>query len=57
MTEELQEVNGTPGFDGMGRRGEGAVTGRGEGNCTLAQPESGEVPYGYAGLQAAPRGD
>jgi hypothetical protein len=30
------------------------MTGRGEGYCTLALPESGQAPYGYAGLQATP---
>ena len=43
-----------PGFDGTGPRGEGPLTGRGEGYCTLAFPESGDAPYGYAGLQGRP---
>ena len=43
-----------PGFDGTGPRGEGPLTGRGEGYCTVAFPESGGAPYGYAGLQGRP---
>jgi hypothetical protein len=40
-----------PGFDGTGPRGEGPMTGRGAGYCALVLPESGQAPYGYAGLQ------
>ena len=40
-----------PGFDGTGPRGQGPMTGRGEGYCALVLPESGQAPYGYAGLQ------
>jgi hypothetical protein len=43
-----------PGFDGTGPRGQGPMTGRGEGYCALVLPESGEAPYGYAGLQGTP---
>jgi len=43
-----------PGFDGTGPRGQGPMTGRGEGHCALVLPESGQAPYGYAGLQGTP---
>jgi hypothetical protein len=44
-----------PGFDGTGPRGEGPMTGRGEGYCALVLPsEAGSAPYGYAGLQGNP---
>jgi hypothetical protein len=45
-----------PGFDGTGPRGEGPMTGRGEGYCALVLPSSEEegAPYGYAGLQGTP---
>ena len=43
-----------PGFDGTGPRGLGPMTGRGEGYCAIKIPESGEPPYGYAGLQGTP---
>jgi hypothetical protein len=43
-----------PGFDGTGPRGQGPMTGRGEGYCALRIPESGQTPYGYAGLQGTP---
>jgi hypothetical protein len=45
-----------PGFDGTGPRGQGPMTGRGEGHCVLVlpSPEMGKVPYGYAGLQGTP---
>jgi hypothetical protein len=43
-----------PGFDGTGPRGQGPMTGRGEGYCALALPEPGRAPYGYAGLQGNP---
>jgi hypothetical protein len=43
-----------PGFDGTGPRGQGPMTGRGEGYCALVLPESGQAPYGYAGLQGMP---
>ncbi|MBN1876158.1 MAG: DUF5320 domain-containing protein [Anaerolineae bacterium] len=42
-----------PGFDGTGPRGEGPFTGRGEGYCVIAQPETNR-PYGYTGLQGTP---
>lgn len=43
-----------PRFDGTGPQGIGPMTGRGEGYCALAIPESGQAPYGYAGLQGTP---
>jgi hypothetical protein len=45
-----------PGFDGMGPRGQGPMTGRGEGYCALVLPSpvEGSAPYGYAGLQGTP---
>jgi len=45
-----------PGFDGTGPRGQGPMTGRGEGYCALVlpSPEEKSAPYGYAGLQGAP---
>jgi len=43
-----------PRFDGTGPRGQGPMTGRGEGYCALAYPRSGAPPYGYAGLQGTP---
>jgi len=43
-----------PAFDGTGPRGQGPMTGRGEGYCAVALPQRGQVPYGYAGLQGTP---
>jgi hypothetical protein len=45
-----------PRFDGTGPRGQGPMTGRGEGYCALVLPSSDEegAPYGYAGLQGTP---
>ena len=44
-----------PRFDGTGPRGDGPMTGRGEGHCALVLPsEEGRAPYGYAGLQGRP---
>lgn len=45
-----------PRFDGTGPRGEGPMTGRGEGYCALELPSPEEKggPYGYAGLQGIP---
>jgi hypothetical protein len=44
-----------PGFDGTGPRGEGPMTGRGEGHCALVLPSGkDEAPYGYAGAQGTP---
>ena len=43
-----------PGFDGTGPRGQGPITGRGEGYCSVKIPDSARVPYGYAGLQGTP---
>jgi hypothetical protein len=43
-----------PGFDGTGPRGQGPMTGRGEGYCAVRLPDSGEPPYGYAGVQGTP---
>jgi hypothetical protein len=43
-----------PRFDGTGPQGEGPMTGRSEGYCAVKMPESGQAPYGYAGLQGTP---
>jgi len=45
-----------PGFDGTGPRGEGPMTGRGQGHCVLVLPGPGnqDVVYGYAGQQGTP---
>ena len=43
-----------PGYDGAGPQGQGPMTGRGEGHCAIKTPESGEAPYGYAGVQGTP---
>jgi hypothetical protein len=43
-----------PGFDGTGPRGQGPMTGRGGGYCAVKLPDSGELPYGYAGVQGTP---
>ena len=44
-----------PRFDGTGPRGEGPMTGRGEGYCALVLPSGEEgTPYGYAGVQGTP---
>ena len=43
-----------PRFDGTGPQGMGPMTGRGEGYCALVIPDSGQAPYGYAGLQGTP---
>ncbi len=43
-----------PRFDGTGPQGRGPMTGRGEGYCATVVPESGQAPYGYAGLQGTP---
>ncbi len=45
-----------PRFDGTGPRGEGALTGRGEGYCIvqLPDPESGREAVGFAGLAGVP---
>jgi hypothetical protein len=43
-----------PRLDGTGPRGEGPMTGRGEGYCAVRIPDSGEEPYGYAGLEGKP---
>jgi len=43
-----------PRFDGTGPQGQGPMTGRGEGYCAVEIPESGQAPYGYAGLQGTP---
>jgi hypothetical protein len=43
-----------PRFDGTGPQGMGPMTGRGEGYCALAIPDSGQAPYGYAGVQGTP---
>jgi hypothetical protein len=43
-----------PRFDGTGPQGLGPMTGRGEGYCALVSPETGQAPYGYAGLRGTP---
>lgn len=45
-----------PAFDGTGPRGQGPMTGRGEGYCAvrLPGPNTGRVPFGYAGRDGAP---
>ena len=45
-----------PRFDGMGPRGEGPLTGQGEGYCVmrLPRPGTGEAVVGYAGMQGTP---
>jgi len=43
-----------PRFDGTGPRGEGPMTGRGEGYCVLELPGPGQPSRGYAGLEGAP---
>jgi hypothetical protein len=42
-----------PRLDGTGPRGEGPLSGRGEGYCAVSKPVNGE-PYGYAGYQGRP---
>ena len=43
-------------FDGTGPRGNGPLTGRGDGYCVLRLPKPGsnDVVTGYTGLQATP---
>jgi hypothetical protein len=43
-----------PAFDGTGPRGQGPMTGRGEGYCAMVLPPSGQAPYGYVGLEGTP---
>lgn len=44
-----------PAFNGTGPRGEGPMTGRGEGYCAVKLPNRpGQLAYGYAGLQGRP---
>jgi len=43
-----------PGFDGTGPKGEGPMTGRGEGHCAIRLPSGGTRAFGYAGLQGSP---
>jgi len=45
-----------PAFDGTGPRGQGPMSGRGEGYCAIRLPEPGpgQVPYGYAGRAGLP---
>ena len=49
-----KEVRDMPRFDGTGPQGQGPMTGRGEGYCAVKHPDSGEAPYGYAGVQGTP---
>jgi len=45
-----------PRLNGMGPRGAGPLTGRGEGHCAvkLPDPGSGQAGVGYAGLAGTP---
>lgn len=44
-----------PRFDGTGPKGEGPLTGRGEGYCAVKLPdEPGEPAVGYAGREGHP---
>jgi len=45
-----------PGFDGTGPRGEGPLTGRGEGYCAIQFPDPalGQGAFGFAGLAGRP---
>ncbi len=43
-----------PRNDGTGPLGQGPMTGRGEGYCAIVLPESGQAPYGYAGIPGTP---
>lgn len=45
-----------PAFDGTGPRGQGPMTGRGEGYCAIRLPDPGsrQRPYGYAGRAGLP---
>jgi hypothetical protein len=45
-----------PAFDGTGPRGQGPMSGRGEGYCVMVipAPETREQPHGYAGLEGRP---
>lgn len=53
-----KEVNEVPGFDGTGPRGEGPLTGRGEGYCAIRLPDpvSRQPVFGFAGLAGVPVG-
>ena len=42
-----------PRFDGTGPQGKGPFSGRGEGYCAVAQPDT-DKPYGFMGLQGTP---
>lgn len=43
-----------PGFDGTGPRGQGPMTGRGEGYCAIPLDRTAQAPYGYVGLRGRP---
>jgi len=43
-----------PRFDGKGPRGEGPMSGRGEGYCAIKLPEPGQATEGYAGVEGTP---
>ncbi len=45
-----------PGYDGTGPRGEGPLTGRGEGYCAIRLPDPGsdQEAVGFAGLAGTP---
>jgi hypothetical protein len=43
-----------PQYDGTGPRGQGPMSGRGEGYCAIRLPAPGRPACGFAGLQAVP---
>ena len=43
-----------PRYDGTGPRGQGPLTGRGEGYCAVRIPQAGNDAYGVAGRNARP---
>jgi len=49
-----QEVRGLPGYDGTGPRGEGPMSGRGEGHCVLQLDQAGRVTAGFAWIEGWP---
>jgi hypothetical protein len=51
---DSEEVMDLPGYDGTGPRGEGPMTGRGEGHCLLWLDRAGRVTGGFAGIRGQP---
>ena len=43
-----------PGYDGTGPRGQGPMTGRGEGYCAMPLDRVPDAPHGLAGLRGRP---